>query len=255
VAGWRIGVLFIALQHDPAVFEEARRSFEQGVELLDKGEAKAAIEKFEHSLALRESLSALYNLGLAYRKADRFKDALRTFERFLDWAATENHTNGVEHAKMLADQLRGTIGRVSLVVVGGAESVRIDGAVLGDHDGTYGLVLDPGQHVFEATKSGAEPIQTKVHLDPGANLEVRLAIPSDEPIATVVQAPPPVTIATAPPPALPHAEPLVEQWWFWTLIGVVAAGAAAGIIVAVNRPEPEYDRGTNDVLLQALKSR
>ena len=54
-----------AKQGEPAVFDEARRTFEEGVARLDRQDAAGAIESFEHSLALRESLSALYNLGLA----------------------------------------------------------------------------------------------------------------------------------------------------------------------------------------------
>jgi hypothetical protein len=239
-----------AAAQDPAAFEEARRTFERGVELLDQGDAASAIESFERSLALRQSLSALYNLGLAYRKAARPKDALLAFERFLDRSLAEGHSNGVEHAKLLAEELRGTVGRIALTVEGGAEEVRADGRTIGDRDGLYGLVLDPGEHVVEARR--AERLETlAVHLDPGASVEVRLRVASEPALAVV---PPPVRILPPVEP-LPAPEPLIEKWWFWTIIGVVAAGAAAGIIVAARPSDPEYDGGTNGVLLRALETR
>jgi hypothetical protein len=253
--GGRFGLLVVcallssksaSAQNDP-VFDEARRSFESGVEHLERGDAAAAIERFERSLALRESLAALYNLGLAYRKAGRIKDGLLTFERFLDKASQQSHTHGVDHAKLLADELRGKVGRISLAVSGGADSVKLDGNAIGDGDGRYGLVLDPGSHVVEASRGANEPERVQVELEPGANIEVAVEIQPELMLVPVAVAPAPVEV--------PPAEPLVEQWWFWTVIGVVAAGAAVGIIVAARPSEPEYDRGTNDVLLRALEAR
>jgi hypothetical protein len=34
-----------------------------------------------------------------------------------------------------------------------------------------------------------------------------------------------------------QSSPLSEKWWFWTIVGVVAAGAATGLAVGLTRPE------------------
>lgn len=56
--------------------------------------------------------------------------------------------------------------------------------------------------------------------------------------------------APPPPPLLPKDEPvttveteggITSKWWFWTAVGVVAAGAIAGGAIAVAKPQP---RGT-----------
>ncbi len=50
-------------------------------------------------------------------------------------------------------------------------------------------------------------------------------------------APPPVKIGPAPSP------PIYKRWWFWTGIGVVAAGASIGIIEAGKSSPPATDLG------------
>jgi hypothetical protein len=45
------------------------------------------------------------------------------------------------------------------------------------------------------------------------------------PTGTLTASPSP-TAPTPPPP--PATKPIYKKWWFWTIIGVVAAGAVAG---------------------------
>lgn len=46
----------------------------------------------------------------------------------------------------------------------------------------------------------------------------------------------PAPAPAAPAPAAAPAAPFYKRWWFWTVIGVVAAGTATAIVVAT-RPE------------------
>lgn len=70
------------------------------------------------------------------------------------------------------------------------------------------------------------------------------------PPPTLVPEPYPGSKAVPPPPVVPAPEPVVTQsdegglttkWWFWTAVGVVAAGAITTGAVLVARPHP---RGT-----------
>jgi tetratricopeptide (TPR) repeat protein len=49
--------------------------------------------------------------------------------------------------------------------------------------------------------------------------------PTPPPTGTLTASPSP-TAPTPPPP--PATKPIYKKWWFWTIIGVVAAGAVAG---------------------------
>jgi len=44
------------------------------------------------------------------------------------------------------------------------------------------------------------------------------------------------TLVTTPPP---KRTPVYKKWWLWTIVGVVAAGAAAGVAVAVTSQRTE----------------
>ena len=52
--------------------------------------------------------------------------------------------------------------------------------------------------------------------------------------ATVTPLPTSVTT-----PAAPAAKPFYKQWWFWTVLGVGAAGLALGVGLGVASREPD----------------
>jgi hypothetical protein len=94
--------------------------------------------------------------------------------------------------------------------------------------------------VVEASRGANKSERVQVELEPGASIEVAVEIPPELMLVPVAVAPLPVEV---PPPA----EPLVEQWWFWTIIGgvLVAAAIGIGIGVAVGTQGPGLasDRG------------
>jgi hypothetical protein len=52
---------------------------------------------------------------------------------------------------------------------------------------------------------------------------------------------PTIATATTPPPQLARVAPLHKRWWLWTVVGVVAAGTAAGVaggVLAARDGEP-----------------
>lgn len=50
--------------------------------------------------------------------------------------------------------------------------------------------------------------------------------PTPPPTGTLTASPSPSPTAPSTPP--PETKPIYKKWWFWTIIGVVAAGAVAG---------------------------
>ena len=57
----------------------------------------------------------------------------------------------------------------------------------------------------------------------------------DKVLATVGQASLPLRIAVEKEKVVATPTPLYKKWWFWTIIGAVAAGATAGIVVGVTQ--------------------
>lgn len=54
----------------------------------------------------------------------------------------------------------------------------------------------------------------------------------------------------APPPAA--KPPIYKRWWLWTIVGVVAAGAAVGIAVGVTQSGPAFNAGLGTIGPAAL---
>jgi hypothetical protein len=68
-------------------------------------------------------------------------------------------------------------------------------------------------------------------------LYIQQSMPEPAP-APLVPEPPQVVVTPAPAPvARPERRPVYKKWWFWTLVGVGAAGAATAIGIGV------YSRG------------
>lgn len=66
------------------------------------------------------------------------------------------------------------------------------------------------------------------------------SLPEPEPAPLLVQAPPPLQ------PALPKVErqsrPIYKRWWFWTLLGgVAAAGITTAVVLSVYSREPDVE--------------
>lgn len=54
-------------------------------------------------------------------------------------------------------------------------------------------------------------------------------------------APAPATAVAAPSPPERKRKPVYRQWWLWTIVGVVAAGAAVGLGVGLSQPRAGFD--------------
>lgn len=231
-------------------FEAARGAFEAGVGHLDAGEHRSAVEAFERSLALRFSLSAQYNLGLAQRAAGDDRAAIATFERFLDAATERGHTDGVEHARTLVEALRARLVHLNVSVVGAARDLRLNGDVLADGAGELALVLAPGTHVLTYEDASGARQTRRAELAPGARITV--TIDARPPLPKVTPPPPPPQVVAAPP----AAEDTTWVWWVGGAAIVAAAAGAALVTYAITRPgDPEYDGGSRDVVLRGLAPR
>ena len=74
--------------------------------------------------------------------------------------------------------------------------------------------------------------QERARAAAAAAAEPKPPTPASAPVTTLT--------ATAPPP---HPQtPVYKKWWLWTVVGVVAAGAATGVALAVTsqRTEPTF---------------
>ncbi|MEC7524576.1 MAG: hypothetical protein VYE22_32150 [Myxococcota bacterium] len=217
-------------QDDEATTAAARALFEQGMDAVDAGDYETAADRLDRSLALRDSIVVRVNLALALGELGRLVEAsehLRRVQREAEEGSPPHRVAG-ERLALITPR----VGRLRIDVAGATAgvTVRLDGndvpeALLG-----VPQPADPGAHVVSLHRGGQALVTREVEVAAGGRASVSL------------EAPPPTAeeVAEAQAQDSIAADPIqgdgggVEQeWWFWTLIGLVAVGAGVGIGVGV----------------------
>jgi hypothetical protein len=203
---------------------EARRAralFEEGVALSDEGKWSDALTAFQKSDGLTPSASARYNIGATLRALGRYVEARKVLEGVV--AADAAKTTPMKPALKkdvlkLLGEVKGKILAVHLRVTPADAAVQMDGspAVPGP-DGR--LEIDPGKHVFVASKTGFETT-TVTQVLSGNDADVVLTAPAV--VARIVEV---------------KETPVYARAWFITTLSVAVAGGAAVGIIFATRPK------------------
>jgi hypothetical protein len=180
--------------------ESARAAFQRGVALAQGEQWGEALAAFEEAAAGRDHPRVQYNIGYCERALGRYADARRSFRRALkdphDLEPLE-----IEEAEAYLKIADNVVARVAVTLQPSTAALAVDGlplvadeadelgngstyAVAVGHRGPPGalnrssfvLVLDPGPHVFHASRPGHEDVTVDRSYAPGqrAALDLRL---------------------------------------------------------------------------------
>lgn len=73
---------------------ETQHLIEQGSNLLERGDAQGAYEKYQRSISIRPSPTGYYNLGIALYQLKRIPEAIEAWNQsLLDSPSADVHTN------------------------------------------------------------------------------------------------------------------------------------------------------------------
>ena len=199
---------------DPA-YTEARARFDDAVSAVRAGRPADAVGLFERSYAARAAPVVAVNLAYCLRGLGRFGDARRWYVRFLETATPEDLDR---HQATVRAHLEEVSRRLARVTTGDATP---SGARLLVDDAPLAAGvrwIDPGEHRAAASAAGFAPASMRFVARAGEVVRLSTEL-------TPVTAAPPVT----------------RQWWFWTAVGVAAAGVAAAVLVPlVQTPTAAY---------------
>jgi hypothetical protein len=216
--------------------------FHRGRAMMEVGRYADAVLSFQQVLSHRESAGALFNLGLGLRALDRCREAVAAFERAV---RIDTDPNRRHSAEINLRELRDCAARLRLDVRGQPAEVRIDGQRVDWHSAATVFSVDPGEHTLDARREGYQPAQAQVSLRRG-----------EERTATLDASARRLPAATPSGPdrqrmngAIPAERGVHTRWWFWTVIGLVTAGATTAIIAATGGfdhtgPSPEGSWGS-----------
>lgn len=269
---------------------EARRLFDEGVELLNDGRFADALQRFERARSLREVPAVMLNLALAQRGVGRYVDAERSLARYLELASGRVDHDRAAQVRQLQSEIRASVAHLTLRVEGEVSGVALDGRPLPRTEWSSPRALDPGEHVVELTGEAIESARVSVTLARGQSLELPVrARPLDTRARLTIEAPTDADVtldhralgrghqAVMTSPGVHeievrregydafhttvtslarrdervvvvmrrHAEPgsVLTRWWFWTGVGVIAAGTAAAVVYAT-RPTEAPETGS-----------
>lgn len=232
-----------AKEPSPAELESARSMFREGLQLIDEQAWADAADRFARVLDIKWSPVAAYNLGVARSRVGQLVAARTVLERVLSDINAPDDVR--DPAALLLAEIMPRIARLVVHIEDddGAVRVTVDGESWPRASWGVAAAIDPGLHEVKLWQ-GETAYTTHVDVKEGSRAETVLRVPrSARPTA---QVPPPALAARAtkrpfvaaelePDPAREprdtEGESVLEQWWFWTGVGVLAAAVVTTAVV------------------------
>lgn len=162
---------------DPSALEQrevrARKTFEQGLKLMQDRRWGEALAQFLVSRELKPLESNTLNAALCYRNLERFSEAVELFETLL-----RDYPRLHERALVLKalDALRPRLGELTLEAVPPGATVVVDGRWVGMTPLVGALRLSGGLHDLRVLAEGAEPFERSVAIAGGERQTLRVEL-------------------------------------------------------------------------------
>jgi hypothetical protein len=173
----------------------AREAFNEGMDLREKGEVKAALPKLEAAYAYAKTPITGLELGRTYMMVGRLVDAYETLLAVTRmqqaFEETARSRAAREEAPKLVAEIEPRIAAVRVVLTLPPEAtatVRIDGKPIPRAALATARLVDPGKHEIVARAGDGPEARTTVDLAEGEKREVTLSpkwVPPKEPSNTV----------------------------------------------------------------------
>lgn len=220
----------------------ANELFLRGLKLYEKKQYPAALRKYQQAYKLFPSPQIQFNMALVREKMRQPHKAAVHYERFLLKSDSRVFPRRVKAARAKLKLLRKKLATVSVACKVKGAAVVVDGEPAGLTPLAHRIYHRPGKMVLTVKGKGFGPYRKKLTLGAGKH---RKLVVSLEPLPTrdaVVTAPPAPASKPVVRPDLvpgkgqgqrPHGEPpFYLKWWFWTAVGVVAAGVTVGVVAS-----------------------
>ena len=189
-----------ALGQSDAAKKRAQALQVEGLGLLQKGDSRAALQKFDEAFRLVPSPKILFNRGKAHRALGEDVAALADFERFLDEAPYAPKESRVE-AERAVQALRPRLAYLEIQVDDVGSTVSVDGREIGAAPLPRPVVVAPGTHEVRVVKSGMNDDVRSVSPIAGQKLRVVVKLTVVVASAPAPVAPAATTAAAAPTPS------------------------------------------------------
>ena len=184
----------------------------EGLRLMQKGDNRHAVEKFDEAYRLVPSPRILFNRGKAHHALGEDVDALSDFERFLDEAPYAPKESRDEATRVI-ETLRPKLAYIDVQTDDAGSEITIDLHAIGTAPLARPVVVARGKHEVRVTKPGMNDEVRSVSVIPGQKLRLVIKLaPAAERVGAAApppatRTPVPVAAATAPTPTPAAAAP------------------------------------------------
>jgi hypothetical protein len=216
------GALLVSGAHaelTPIERATAEALFQEGVQLLDRGDYARACEKFSGTLEIEPGLGTMLHLADCYDKMSRTASSWALFEEVASRAKLAGDTTRVSIAESRASELKGRLSLVHLdLETANAPAhvqIRIGETLIPAAMWNSSIPLDPGQQSLTVTAEGYETWTFTLVVAPGPSLR-RVTVPPlrrkaplhalavTTPRQLSVPRPPPLTLREPQPSSTPR---------------------------------------------------
>jgi hypothetical protein len=156
--------------------EEAKRLFQQGLDLMNMYRWSQAEEKFRISNALVSRNSSLYNLALCLTHLDRPRESLEVLSEIAEDQRSPDNAELFKYKQKLEERLLTMVGTLRLEVYPASARITIDDRPIektGKRRSTY---LDPGDHIVVAVAEGFSNAHLTISIEAGRESQVDLSL-------------------------------------------------------------------------------
>ncbi|NOY92172.1 MAG: hypothetical protein GXP55_13320 [Deltaproteobacteria bacterium] len=215
---------------DPATTALARDLFRQALEAGAQGRWPEAVERYRRVLELRDTPRVEFNLAQALLESGELVEASELFVRLRRSEATPAVVR--EALEPLLERARRATAHVTLEVRGDSAgvSLELDGRPLPAVTWGVAMPVDPGAHRVRALRAGEPVTVVEAQLQPGEERALELVLPEVHVVtpadAAALRARPEDEVE-----ATPRRGGVLRSPWFWTVLGVVLAGAVVSAVV------------------------
>lgn len=203
--------------------EQARRAFEEGVDLEKKGDFAAALARFRDAAQIKATPGVRFHEGYCLEMTGKLALALDTYEQASTLAREQNKTEVLAAVRARLEPLAARVPKLAIRVEPSDAEVRVDGVVTASKDP---LRVDPGEHEIVATAKDRLPKQVRITAKEGATETVTLDLERAGAAKPAAAAPPPAAPSPSPPTEPPREEPAGRS------IAAPVAVTAAAIVLA-----------------------
>jgi len=210
--------------------EQARQSFQRGVELYDEHDLNGAEVEFQRAYSLARNFRILYNLGQIAQERHDYAAAQDFYYRYLRDGGPQIAPDRVQTVENELAKLTTRVGRLNIVYDAPGAEVLIDNLSVGRTPLPAPVTVNLGRRRVDLKPRHGAPLVRFVDVPGGDTVTLPLASEEPEPVPPSHEELPAVQLQTpAPIPAENRSRSVGVAW---TCTGVLAVGTVVAAVVA-----------------------